>query len=616
LGSPRLPLEDLNQIRLEARIRDVARRLFSDKQVDDLETWHLVQVVEHCSRAISDIYRTVNLDQILKGTVRRHRTLGELLPTDSTPPTQSLGRVTRVPEDLRGIGDRCLYDIGMAGVKDYRGLSLETLGVRSYRMAADILSILANERDLRELFQRNRMRSLPIEEEVAFLRQCATRFNLHARLLTTLREETSSEPEAGVSVAMSTPSPRELDPDGEAGRAEFETLQPPSAAETGVRLSFPGESRERILSRYERILLFADTDIEAVRKELKRLVVDQEEAVDTLCDDLLLNATGTQLRGIPQSYFLVGPTGVGKNYLMESLASVLESHWGVEIPFLIIEGPQYTYPSDVHELRGATRGFIRSDEPGILSEFHERSSRAPLSIILVDEVEKAHSQLAKFFLSIMDRGSIHDNRGRELSFEGSLLAFTSNLGYSTSDSPADPIGYRGGSREGIRRQRGEAERHLHRSLSPEFLARLRTIRFSSLSAHSMEAILDMEVQRIFRRFSELHGLEVVLTTSARQQLLELGFSPGHGARHLAGVIRKYCNVEVSRRIKQDRLKGGEDRRLTVQYLREIRKGERAYEAAAVESAVLDQTRVALPYSRLMVDFVDGQFIYREQVNNA
>jgi hypothetical protein len=66
----------------------------------------------------------------------------------------------------------------MAGVKDYRGLSLETLGVRSYRMAADILSILANERDLRELFQRNQMRSLPIEEEVAFLRQCAARFNL------------------------------------------------------------------------------------------------------------------------------------------------------------------------------------------------------------------------------------------------------------------------------------------------------------------------------------------------------------------------------------------------------------------------------------------------------
>src|SRR4030095_6075051 len=109
----RPPIEDLNQERLESRIRDLAKRLFSDKKVDDLETWHLVQVVEHCSRAISDIYRTVNLDQIHKGSVPRPRTLGELLPTDSPPPTQPLGRVTRVPEELRGIGDRCLYDIGM-----------------------------------------------------------------------------------------------------------------------------------------------------------------------------------------------------------------------------------------------------------------------------------------------------------------------------------------------------------------------------------------------------------------------------------------------------------------------------------------------------------------------
>ena len=70
MGSAWLPLEDLNQERLEARIRDVARRLFSDKKVDDLETWHLVQVVEHCSRAISDVYRTVNLDQILRGTLQ------------------------------------------------------------------------------------------------------------------------------------------------------------------------------------------------------------------------------------------------------------------------------------------------------------------------------------------------------------------------------------------------------------------------------------------------------------------------------------------------------------------------------------------------------------------
>src|SRR5262249_22321098 len=133
-----------------------------------------------------------------------------------------------------------------------------------------------------------------------------------------------------------------------------------------VRLGEAFEPRDRVLSRYERILLFAETDLELVRRELKRQVIDQDHAVDTLCDDLLLNATGTHLAGVPQSYYLVGPTGVGKNFLLESLSRILQELWEVEIPFQIIEGPQYTYASDVHELRGATRGFIRSDEPGLL----------------------------------------------------------------------------------------------------------------------------------------------------------------------------------------------------------------------------------------------------------
>jgi len=598
MGS-RPPIEDLNQERLESRIRDLAKRLFSDKKVDDLETWHLVQVVEHCSRAISDIYRTVNLDQILRGTVQASRDLGDLFPS-SAPSGRPLRRVTRVPDELRSLGDRCLYDVGMAGVMDYRGLSLETLGVRSYRMAADILSILANERDLRELFQRNRMRSLPIEEEVAFLRQCAERFNLYSRLLSTLREEAASQLGTETIVTLSPPPP-EMDEVPVRGEVDYGRRK--------GELSNRGESREKVLSRFERILLFADMDLEAVRRDLKRVVIDQEQAVDALCDDLLLNATGTQVREVPQSYFLVGPTGVGKNHLLESLARILEAQWKVEIPFLIIEGPQYTYPSDVHELRGATRGFIRSDEPGILSEFHERSSRSPLSILLVDEIEKAHTQLQKFFLSVMDRGTIHDNRGQELSFEGCLLAFTSNLGYSIPESAVEPIGYRGGSKDRLQRQRSEADRQMRRHLSPEFLSRLRLIRFLPLSAQSMEAILDLETSRVFRRFRDLHGLEIEVTDAARRQLLEEGFSPAQGARHLAAVVQRHCNIEVSRKIKRDEVHSSEDRETTVRYLREIREGGRAFEQEAVEREVRQQARVSVPYSRLIIDFQEGEFFY-------
>jgi hypothetical protein len=598
------PLEDLNQKRLEARIRDLSRRLFAGRKVDDLETWHLVQVVEHCSRAISDVYRTVNLDQILRGGVRRPQDLQDLLPSESKSPSGPLHKVTRVPDEVRGIGDRCLYDVGMAGVRDYQGVSLETLGIRSYQMAADILAILANERDLREIFQQNRVRSLPIEEEVAFLRQCANRFSLYARLLASLREETM--PLSPTSTMIPVGFAQE--PSGTA-EAKPDHAETPVPNDPPSRLSQPDESRDDVLSRYERILLFAGTDIEALRRELNRLVVDQPEAVDALCDDLLLNGTGTQVKGVPQCYFLVGPTGVGKNHLMESLARVISQLWGLDIPFLIIEGPQYTHPSDVHDLRGATRGFIRSDEPGVLAEFHERSSRAPLSILLVDEVEKAHPQLQRFFLPIMDRGFFHDNRGRRLSFEGSLLAFTSNLGYSTSEMPMDPIGYRGGSGERLKRRGEEAERHMKKTLSPEFLARLRTIRFAGLSRDSMSAILELETARVFQRFRDLHDLEILLTPAARVALLREGFSAAHGARRLAAVIRQRCNVEVSRRIKKDDVAGPSERNETVQYVRDLRRGDRAFERAAVEATVREMAKAALPYRRLRIDHDGEEFRY-------
>ncbi|HEU5182900.1 MAG TPA: AAA family ATPase [Candidatus Polarisedimenticolia bacterium] len=596
------PLEDLDQKRLEARIRDLSRRFFAGRKVDDLETWHLVQVVEHCSRAISDVYRTVDLEQILRGSVRRPQDLQDLLAPESKSASGPLHRVTRVPDEVRGIGDRCLYDVGMAGVKDYQGLSLEKLGVRSYRMAADILAILANERELREIFQQNRVRSLPIEEEVAFLRQCATRFNLYARLLASLREET-------LVPSTSTMIPAALPGEPDEPEEESENPETTSSAKSSARLSQPDESRDTVLSRYERILLFAGTDIESLRRELNHLVVDQPAAVEALCDDLLLNGTGTQVKGAPQCYFLVGPTGVGKNHLMESLARVLGRLWGLEIPFLIIEGPQYTHPSDVHDLRGATRGFIRSDEPGILAEFHERSSQSPLSILLVDEVEKADPQLQRFFLPIMDRGFFHDNRGRRLGFEGSLIAFTSNLGYSTSDLTMDPIGYRGGTEERLRRRGTEAERHMRKNLAPEFLARLRTIRFAGLSRESMAAILELETARVFQRFRELHDLEIVLTPSAREALLSEGFSPAHGARRLSAVIRQHCNVEVSRRIKRDDLSGSGERHDTIQYVRELRKGERAFERSAVEATVREIARAVLPYRRLQIDHDGEAFRY-------
>ena len=145
--------------------------------------------------------------------------------------------------------------------------------------------------------------------------------------------------------------------------------------------------RFRELMLAEKTVLFSALDTEQLREELKKVVIHQETAIDGLCDELALYSTGTQDPRKPASYFLIGPTGVGKNYLVESTLKLFEELWGIEVPYLELEGPEFTYPSDINELKGAARGFIRSDEEGIMTQFYKRAHDKPFSVILIDEVE-------------------------------------------------------------------------------------------------------------------------------------------------------------------------------------------------------------------------------------
>jgi ATP-dependent Clp protease ATP-binding subunit ClpA len=276
---------------------------------------------------------------------------------------------------------------------------------------------------------------------------------------------------------------------------------------------------------------------------------------------------------------------------------------------LTIEGPNYTYPSDINELRGATRGFIRSDEEGLLSAFETRAAKAPLSIILVDEVEKAHAQLRTFFLSILDRGTTTDNRGRELNLANSLIFFTSNLGYSDAQQRAAPIGY---GDDDARREAADRDVRagLKRALSPEFVQRIRLIHFDRLTERSADKILDLELAAIARRYEEVHGLALALEPSARRELLSRGFSPVHGARHLRATLEEICNVAVSRRIRKDAKNAPGNQRALLTRLRELREGSGPFDANTLRRDVLAAVRARLDYAALRIGFEDGAFVYR------
>ena len=608
---PRSPIEALDPETLEARVRESARLLTGSYGVDGLEIKHLIRVLTGCSLLLTDVYSDDRIARIMQSDRFLLTSLvGQLIEEQRRGGGEVFYRIRRLPDDVRVIGDRALFDFGFLGLRKVKGYELGELGAKAYRAAGEALELLAEDRRLREFFRQNKLLMLPLEDEVGFLRQCADRFPLYADILRTMHSE--AEPEAKTAHELTTRVPlMAAVADAVAGSSEPETqAASPDYLEAARGDGDRGSlfSRDQLLSSYERMVLFAALDIDRLRTALNEIIVDQEPAVSALCDEFMLCASGTRDLRKPPGYFLVGPTGVGKNHLVESLGRVLEAIWQVEIPMLTIEGPNYTYPSDINELRGATRGFIRSDEEGILSSFHDRASKAPVSIILVDEVEKAHAQLRTFFLSILDRGTTTDNKGRVLNLANSIVFFTSNLGYSEREQRSAPIGY-GDEAARFAGADADVRSDLRRALSPEFMNRVRMIHFARLTSTSTERILDLEFERIARRYREVHELDLILDVSARRELLARGFSPTFGARRLSATLETVCNVAISQRIRRDDRRGASDSDALVTWLRDLRQGARPFDPNEVRREVLAQVRARLDYAALRIEFRDGVFVY-------
>jgi ATP-dependent Clp protease ATP-binding subunit ClpA len=602
-------IEAVDPTAVEQRLRDAARLVSPDPRLDDLEVRHMLRVVMECSLLLTDVYSRERLTRIMspdRGVL--FGLVGRLVEQERQGEGEVLYRIRRLPDDARVVGDKALFDLGVRGLRRVKGYDLEDLGSRAYRLAGEALELLAEDRRLREFFRQNRLLVLPLEEEVVFLHQCAQRFPLYASILQRMRDAgpptVSEDPAVRVPILAAAEA---------ALRAESIAASGPVPATDPMLQAVHSDdaaslSRDEALSVYERMILFSSVDTARLRSALRSVVVDQERAVDALCDEFTLFSAGTRDLRRPPAFFLVGPTGVGKNHLVECVRRLLQGVWHQDIPMLTVEGPNYTYASDINELRGATRGFIRSDEEGLLTSFHERSSKAPLAVLLVDEVEKAHAQLRTFFLSILDRGTTTDNRGRELRFFNTLIFFTSNLGYSDVQQRAAPIGYLD---EDARYESSDRDVRagLRKALSPEFMNRVRMIHFDRLTERSAERILDLEFGKIARRYAEIHGTCVVLDPTARHELIRRGFSPVFGARHLAAVLDGVCNVEVAKTLRGSGAAPGGDLQEALAWLHEIRAGTRPFVEEEVRRRVWGLVRVPGVTRALRIRFEGGRFVY-------
>ncbi len=283
----------------------------------------------------------------------------------------------------------------------------------------------------------------------------------------------------------------------------------------------------------------------ALPEKLHERVVGQDEAVTAVADSVLRARAGLKDPRRPiASFIFLGPTGVGKTELAKALA---EDLFDDERAMIRIDMSEYMEKHSVSRLVGAPPGYVGYDEGGQLTE---AVRRRPYSVILFDEIEKAHHDVFNIFLQILDDGALTDSRGRHVDFKNTIIIMTSNLG---SDILLDAAANGKLEDEKVRESVMEL---MKRNFRPEFLNRIDEIlMFHALKLEDIERILGIQMKRFSERLEGL-GVKVELTRKASQLLAKKGYDPLYGARPLKRVIVREIETPVSKLIVGGQLAEG------------------------------------------------------------
>ncbi|MCR5663572.1 MAG: ATP-dependent chaperone ClpB [Oscillospiraceae bacterium] len=278
---------------------------------------------------------------------------------------------------------------------------------------------------------------------------------------------------------------------------------------------------------------------------LHRRVVGQDEAVQKVTEAILRSRAGIADPNRPIGSFLfLGPTGVGKTELAKALAASL---FDDEHSIVRIDMTEYMEKFSVSRLIGAPPGYVGYDEGGQLTE---AVRRRPYSVVLFDEVEKAHPDVFNILLQILDDGRITDSQGRTVDFKNTIIILTSNLG---SQALLEGIDERGEISEAAR---AAVRRELHRAFRPEFLNRLdETILFHPLTKENLSGIIDILSASLRARLAE-RSLKLEITDAAKELLIERGYDPLFGARPLRRTLQSGVETLLARRILSGELSAG------------------------------------------------------------
>ena len=312
-----------------------------------------------------------------------------------------------------------------------------------------------------------------------------------------------------------------------------------------------------VLAQATGIPVFKLTEEESARllmmeKSLHQRVIGQEEAISVLSKTIRRTRAGLKDPKRPSgSFIFAGPTGVGKTELAKALAEFL---FDDENALIALDMSEYGEKHTASRLFGAPPGYVGFEEGGQLTE---RVRRKPFSVVLFDEIEKAHPDIFNSLLQVLEEGRLTDGQGRVIDFKNTVIIMTTNLG--TKDITGGPVGFtlQGDSEQSYKAMRSKVIEELKKHFKPEFLNRVdETIVFPQLSQDELLQIVDLFVRRLRERMLD-RDMTLDVTDAARRQLLTIGWDPMLGARPLRRAIQHEVEDMLSEKILNGELSIGQ-----------------------------------------------------------